>query len=332
MREPGTKIACKEGLCHLASYPHNLTDMARRSAPRSRGAESGVSSGTPNGSSAPASGPPPSRLGGAFSWKHVAAVLLFNALLSVLTIWSHYSLPTPRDIHVDSLEAQPHFSETKSLEYIRTLSEDIGYRIVGTQQHIDAERYVEALVKQYEGWHTTRSADDLANRTNHQGDTQVEVWTQVGDGAHRFDFMSSVVWKKYYSMSNIVVRISDGTDQGKQDALLLNAHLDSTLPSPGAADDGAGVAILLEVLRVLTSAPRPKLRHSVILLFNNGEESLQDASHLYATQHDETRHSVRGVVNLEACGTAGPELLFQATSLPFVEAYAKVPHPFGTGT
>lgn len=39
---------------------------------------------------------------------------------------------------------------------------------------------------------------------------------------------------------------------------------------------------------------------------------------------------MRGVVNLEACGTSGPELLFQATSVPFVEAYATVPHPFGT--
>jgi hypothetical protein len=40
--------------------------------------------------------------------------------------------------------------------------------------------------------------------------------------------------------------------------------------------------------------------------------------------------SVRGVINLEACGTSGPELLFQATSVPFVEAYSKVPYPFGT--
>lgn len=86
----------------------------------------------------------------------------------------------------------------------------------------------------------------------------------------------------------------------------------------------------MELLRVYTSAPRPRLRHSVILLFNNGEESLQDASHLYATQENDTMPSVRGVINLEACGTSGPELLFQATSVPFVEAYSKVPYPFGT--
>jgi Zn-dependent M28 family amino/carboxypeptidase len=112
--------------------------------------------------------------------------------------------------------------------------------------------------------------------------------------------------------------------------LLLNAHLDSTLPSPGAADDGAGVAILYEILRVLTTPPLPKLHHSIILLFNNGEESLQDASHLYITQH-ETKDSVRAVVNLEACGVSGPELLFQATSESMIQAYSKVPRPYGTG-
>jgi Zn-dependent M28 family amino/carboxypeptidase len=109
--------------------------------------------------------------------------------------------------------------------------------------------------------------------------------------------------------------------------LIETPHLLSFLFS---ADDGAGVAIQLELLRILTTAPRPRLRHAVILLFNNGEESLQDASHLYTTQHNETVPSVRGVVNLEACGTSGPELLFQATSVPFVEAYAKVPYPYGT--
>jgi Zn-dependent M28 family amino/carboxypeptidase len=40
--------------------------------------------------------------------------------------------------------------------------------------------------------------------------------------------------------------------------------------------------------------------------------------------------SIRGAVNLEAAGTTGPEILFQVTSEEMLQAYAKVPYPFGT--
>ena len=52
-------------------------------------------------------------------------------------------------------------------------------------------------------------------------------------------------------------------------AVLLNAHYDSTPVGPGAADDGIGVATLLEVASILRNAP---LKRPVILLFNEGEE------------------------------------------------------------
>jgi hypothetical protein len=38
--------------------------------------------------------------------------------------------------------------------------------------------------------------------------------------------------------------LSDGTQNSKANAVLVNAHSDSTLPSPGAADDLVGVEIL----------------------------------------------------------------------------------------
>ena len=54
------------------------------------------------------------------------------------------------------------------------------------------------------------------------------------------------------------------------------------------------------------------------------------ASHLYITQHEPTRGSIRGVVNLEACGVSGPELLFQASSEELLRGYAQARRPFGT--
>jgi len=124
------------------------------------------------------------------------------------------------------------------------------------------------------------------------------------------------------------VRLSGKDSTSKENAVLVNAHLDSTLPSPGAADDLYGVATMLEALRIMSGTPT-RLHNSVIFLFNCAEESLQDASHLYITQH-ETRHTVRSVINIEAAGTEGKDILFQATNEQMVRAYAHVPYPYGT--
>lgn len=61
----------------------------------------------------------------------------------------------------------------------------------------------------------------------------------------------------------MIVRLSDGTQNSKANAILVNAHSDSTLPSPGAADDLVGVAVMLEALRVMGMGER-KLTNAVI--------------------------------------------------------------------
>lgn len=214
-----------------------------------------------------------------------------------------------------------YFSEANAMLTMQHLSEGIGYRVVGTQKHVDAEVWLEDVLRRYEGTHATGGSEYA---------THVEVFRQQSDGRHRFEILGHPVWKRYYGMSNLIVRVSDGSEESKAHTLLVNAHIDSTIPSPGAVDDAAGVAIMLEALRALTVRGAPRMKHGLVLLFNNGEESLQDASHLYMTQENITRASVRAVVNLEGCGVSGPPLLFQATDPALIEAYSRVPHPFGT--
>ncbi|KZT10195.1 uncharacterized protein LAESUDRAFT_756379 [Laetiporus sulphureus 93-53] len=217
----------------------------------------------------------------------------------------------------------PQLSEANVLAHAKYLSEDIGFRTVGTLEHALADEW---MVQQAEA--IREQCEDVV-RAHAERKLECEVWHQQGSGSHRFDMMGHRLYKTYVDLTNIVVRISDGTPAGKEHAVLVNAHLDSTLPSPGAADDGLAIGIMLECMRVLVNTPAWQPSHAVIFLFNNAEESLQDASHLFSTQHPIAK-TVRAVVNLEAAGTTGRELLFQATSEQMIRAYAQVPRPFGT--
>lgn len=67
--------------------------------------------------------------------------------------------------------------------------------------------------------------------------------------------MNRVIYKSYQNLTNILFRMSSEThDESKTLAILLNSHLDSTLPAPGAADDALCVGISLEIARVLIEA------------------------------------------------------------------------------
>ncbi|EEB08932.1 peptidase [Schizosaccharomyces japonicus yFS275] len=247
-----------------------------------------------------------------------ACMVAFVAVMARFVYNVHHTLLTPVTEPYDAHGAAQ-MSEANILKHTYELADRIGYRILGTIEQEIARDYVlneiHALQKQLQ-------ESEYANLH------EMEVFVEEGDGAHRFDFMNKVVIKKYHKLRNLVVRLSDGTDESKENAILINAHIDSTLPSPGATDDAMAVGILLEALRVLSQQPQ-RLAHSIVFLFNDAEESLQDASHLFITTSP-LRKTIKGVVNLEACGTSGPEILFQATNEEMIKAYSHVPRPFGS--
>ncbi len=120
---------------------------------------------------------------------------------------------------------------------------------------------------------------------------------------------------------NVVARIGPPTGN----ALLLNAHYDSTPTGPGASDAGMGVATLLEVASILKDQ---RLGRPVIFLFNEGEElGLVGARAFLA---DPLSRNVDSLINLEARGVEGPVNMFE-TSRPNGAAIAvfssSVDHP-----
>ncbi|MGB7405348.1 MAG: M20/M25/M40 family metallo-hydrolase [Pacificimonas sp.] len=94
------------------------------------------------------------------------------------------------------------------------------------------------------------------------------------------------------------------------DALLLMAHYDSAAGSPGASDDAAGVAAILEVARALPSGATAG--RGLVVLFTDAEEiGLSGARQFFA--EDPLRMKVGAIVNLEARGAGGRTLLFQTS-------------------
>lgn len=104
---------------------------------------------------------------------------------------------------------------------------------------------------------------------------------------------------------NVAARLR-GTDNTK--AVMLVGHYDSVPVGPGASDDGAAVAAMLETLRALQAGP--PLRNDVIFLFTDAEEAGLLGAQAFVDQHPWAR-DVGLVLNFEARGNGGPSALFE---------------------
>lgn len=127
------------------------------------------------------------------------------------------------------------------------------------------------------------------------------------------------------AVENVVARLR-GTAGTRP--LLLAAHYDSVPWAPGAADDGAGVATLLETLRALRQGP--PLRNDLIVLLSDAEEQGLLGARAFVEQHPLGRAGGLAL-NFEARGHAGPSMMFEtsAGNGRLIEAFAATPRPIG---
>lgn len=120
-------------------------------------------------------------------------------------------------------------------------------------------------------------------------------------------------------VENILARLK-GRNNSK--AVLLLGHYDSVQFSPGASDDGAAVAAMLETLRALKAGP--PLDNDVILLFSDGEENGLLGAKAFVEEHPWAK-DVGLVLNFEARGNSGPSIMFEtsADNGRLIREYAK---------
>jgi len=125
-------------------------------------------------------------------------------------------------------------------------------------------------------------------------------------------------------VSNIIA-VKAGT---RPDAVALVSHYDSPPESPGAADDGLGVAVCLEAGRVLAARSHPT--YTLVVAVTDAEElGMMGAA---ALVRDPVIRQVRACLNFEAVGSGGPSLLFETGpgNMWLVNAWARsAPSPAG---
>jgi hypothetical protein len=128
-------------------------------------------------------------------------------------------------------------------------------------------------------------------------------------------------------VENIVVRVP-GNNNSR--SVLLVGHYDSAPTGPGASDDGAAVAAMLETLRAIkNSAP---IKNDLVWLFSDAEEIGLLGAKAFA---DENRLAggVGLAINFEARGNSGAVIMFETSNNNgrLIREFAKAaPYPVAT--
>ncbi|WP_067481265.1 M20/M25/M40 family metallo-hydrolase [Actinomadura hibisca] len=165
---------------------------------------------------------------------------------------------------------------------------------------------------------SNRARDYLAEQLRAAG---LEVEIQRAIGARSASGLAT-----FGRVDNIVATLPGRAPTG---ILVLAAHYDSAAVGPGASDDGAAVASMLETIRALRA--QGPLRNDLVLLITDGEEDGVLGAEAFVREHPLARKG--GVLlNWEARGVAGPSLMFETSrnNARLVETFADaVPRPRG---
>lgn len=111
-----------------------------------------------------------------------------------------------------------------------------------------------------------------------------------------------------FRVFNVLGRLEGSGDSDQ--ALLIASHYDSVPIAPGAADDGAAVASMLETLRALKAGPRPK--NDIIFLFTDAEEVCLCGAKAFSEEHRWAK-DVGVVINFEGRGASGSSVMFETS-------------------
>ncbi|WP_435018617.1 M28 family peptidase [Tundrisphaera sp. TA3] len=126
-----------------------------------------------------------------------------------------------------------------------------------------------------------------------------------------------------------LIAVRPGSRPGGK-AVMLAAHSDSVTEGPGAGDDAAGVAAILEAVRALGSGP--PIANDLIVLLTDGEERGLLGAQVFAKDQAWVDR-VGLVLNFEGRGNRGPSYMFETSegNGRLIREFARAaPHPMAT--
>jgi peptidase M28-like protein len=171
------------------------------------------------------------------------------------------------------------FSAGRAMGYVRQLSK--APHPVGSEEHAEARDFI---------------FGELAKLGLHPQIQRASVVNDEGPGPSTAG-----------TIENVIGRLQ-GQDNSKP--IILAAHYDTVATSPGASDDGASVATLLETLRALKT--EAQLRNDVIFLFTDGEEPGLLGAKAFVQEHPWAREGGL-ILNFEARGNRGASIMFETS-------------------
>ena len=127
---------------------------------------------------------------------------------------------------------------------------------------------------------------------------------------HEQEAVATSKSKRGLTLANVVniVGYRKGASPKPGPPLVLMAHYDSVPTGPGAGDDAAGVAAILEALRALGSQ---RLVNDVYVVITDAEELGLLGAKAWFTSEEGKKLGKGVIINLEARGGSGPVFMFE---------------------
>lgn len=223
------------------------------------------------------------------SWPLISSIIIWIAIAFTSVAAYRPPTPSPSSISEDS------FSAERADQVLHSLMDDTTPHPPGSLAH---KQVREKIAAQFE-------ASGYAVEFQH-GTVSVPRLNQLVLPAQIEIDLTNIIARR--------IRTEPPTENKKP--ILLVAHYDSVTSGPGISDDGAAVASLLEIARILTN--QPPAEREVIFLITDGEERNSNAqfgllgARMFVNEHP-LAQQIGIVINLEARGTTGPSCMFETS-------------------